>query len=389
MDQRADRRHGIADGDSRRAASSPRLVRVRHWRVPLTSHTAYHMAEGKTCDTIETAVVALDTDTGLTGWGEVCPIPHYLPAYARGVAPALEELAPVLLNADPLGVEALMIKLDAWLPGHRYAKSAIDIALWDLTAQIAGLPLHALLGGRHVADLPVYHSITCIAPDEMARIAREAVQTGITQIQVKLGADANWEADVARLRKVREAVGDGPLVYGDWNCGAGTLEASRVGRAVRDLDIMLEQPCKTIEECARVRAATGLPMKLDENAHDTASLLHGHAAGCMDVVAIKLSKFGGLSKARQARDLCCTLGVKMCVEDTWGSDIATAAALHLGVATDPRAVLNACDLSGYVIPRLDPRAPTRNAGRIAPPEGPGLGVAPDPDTLGAPDMVLD
>ena len=68
---------------------------------------------------------------------------------------------------------------------------------------------------------------------------------GITQFQVKLGADANWEADVARLRLVREAVGDGPLVYGDWNCGATSLDAIRIGRAVRDLDIMLEQPCKT------------------------------------------------------------------------------------------------------------------------------------------------
>ncbi|NNK78294.1 MAG: mandelate racemase [Litoreibacter sp.] len=389
MDVRADSPKVTPNTQAVRRASDQRLVRVRLWTVPLTSHTAYHMAEGKTCDNIETIVVALDTDTGLTGWGEVCPIPHYLPAYARGVAPAITELAPVLLNADPVGAEVLMAKLDAWLPGHRYAKSAIDIALWDLTAQIAGLPLHRLLGGRHTEDLAVYHSITCIDPDEMARIAREALQSGVRQIQVKLGADANWEADVARLQKVREAVGDGPLVYGDWNCGASTLEASRVGRAVRDLDIMLEQPCKTIEECARVREATNLPMKLDENAHDTGSILRGHTAGCMDVAAIKLSKFGGLSKARQARDLCCALGVKMCIEDTWGSDIATAAALHLGVATDPRAVLNACDLSGYVTPRLDPNAPLRNAGRIAPPEGPGLGVVPDLDALGAPDMVLD
>jgi hypothetical protein len=81
--------------------------------VPLTSHATYYMAEGKTCDTVETVVIAVETDTGLTGWGEVCPIPHYLPAYARGVAPALQELAPVILGADPVGPEALMARADA------------------------------------------------------------------------------------------------------------------------------------------------------------------------------------------------------------------------------------------------------------------------------------
>ncbi|SLN23070.1 4-hydroxyproline betaine 2-epimerase [Falsiruegeria litorea R37] len=366
-----------------------KLTRISLWHVPLTSHTAYYMADGKTCDTVETVVVALEADSGLTGWGEVCPIPHYLPAYACGVAPAVQEMAPVLLGADPVGPEALMAKLDRHLQGHVYAKSALDIALWDLTGQAANLPLHALLGGRRADTMPLYHSITCVAPDEMARIAQTAYQSGMRQFQVKLGADADWQADVARLRKVREAVGDGPLVYGDWNCGATSLDATRVGRAVADLDIMLEQPCATIDDCARVRDATGLPMKLDENAHDTASLLAGHAQGCMDAVALKLSKFGGLSATRRARDLCLHLGAKMCIEDTWGSDITTAALLHLGVSTDPARVLNVCDLSGYVAPRLAPDGPTRDQGRIAPPDGPGLGIRPDKDVLGPPDLVLD
>ena len=265
----------------------------------------------------------------------------------------------------------------------------MDLAAWDLTGQAARLPLYALLGGRRVADLPLYHSITCIDPHEMARIAREAQATGITQFQAKLGADDNVEADIARLRLVREAVGDGPVVYGDWNSGATSLAASRVGRAVAGLDVMLEQPCPTLEDCARVRAATGLPMKLDELAHDTASLLEAHRLGIMDAVALKLSKFGGLSALRRARDLCLHLGPVMCIEDTWGSDIATAAALHLAAATDPARVLNVCDLSGYVAPRLAPGGPTRKDGRIAPPEGPGLGVVPDREALGHPDLILE
>ncbi|MDU8927226.1 mandelate racemase/muconate lactonizing enzyme family protein [Alisedimentitalea sp. MJ-SS2] len=365
------------------------ITRLSLWHIPLTSHDTYYMADGKTCDTVETVLIALDTDSGLTGWGEVCPIPHYLPAYARGVAPALTEIAPVLIGADPRGPEALMARADTHLLGHIYAKSALDIALWDITGQAANLPLYTLLGGRQVETMPLYHSITCIAPDEMARIARNAQETGITQFQVKLGADANNEADIARLTQVREAVGHGPLVYGDWNCGATSLDATRVGRAVAHLDIMLEQPCPTISDCTRVRAATGLPMKLDENAHDTASLLEAHTAGCMDAVALKLAKFGGLSATRQARDLCLHLGAKMCVEDTWGSDITTAALLHLAASTPPSRLLNTCDLSSYVAPRLAPDAPTRKNGRIAPPDGPGLGVTPDRTALGKPDLILD
>lgn len=366
-----------------------KLKRLSLWHRPLTSHETYYMAAGKTCDTVDTVVIRLETDTGLSGWGEVCPIPHYLPAYAGGVAPALAELAPVIIGQNPIGVEAVMLKADAFLHGHPYAKSPLDMALWDLTAQVAKMPLYQLLGGACQADMPLYHSITCIAPNDMARIASEAQRQGITQFQVKLGADQDWQADVERLCKVREAVSQGLLVYGDWNCGATQLDASRVGRAVAHLDIMLEQPCQTMAECAAVRMATGLPMKLDELAYDTATLLEGQQRGIMDAVALKLSKFGGVSAIRKARDLCIYLGAKMCIEDTWGSDITTAALLHLGISTDPARLLNVCDLSGYVAPRLDPQVPSRNNGRIAAPTADGLGVSPDLDLLGTPDLILD
>lgn len=366
-----------------------RINRITLWKVPLTSHKVYYMAGGKTCDTVDSIVLRLDTDEGISGWGEVCPIPNYLPAYADGVLPAVSEMAEILLGANPIGVEALMAKLDAHLIGHLYAKSAIDIALWDITAKKAGLSLHDLLGGKRQEELPLYHSITCVEPDEMAKIAKEAFSGGIRQFQAKLGADNNWQNDVDRLIKVREAVGDGPLVYGDWNCGATKLDATRVGRAVAHYDIMLEQPCETIEQCSAVKHSTGLPMKLDENGHDTESLLKAYQMGCMDAVAIKLSKFGGISKSRQARDLCIHMGVKMCIEDTWGSDITTAALLHLAASTDPKFLLNTCDLSGYVTPRLAPNGPVRDHGTIKPPQGKGLGITPDLDVLGEPIATLE
>ncbi|MCV6592621.1 MAG: mandelate racemase/muconate lactonizing enzyme family protein [Silicimonas sp.] len=365
-----------------------KITALTLWSVELTSFETYYMAEGKTCATVTSHILRIDSDTGLAGWGEVCPIPHYLPAYAGGVPAAVTECAPVLMGAEPLGVEALIDRIEAHLPGHAYAKSLIDMALWDLFGRAVNQPLHTLLGGRRQADLPLYHSITCIAPDEMARIAREAHESGIRQFQVKLGTEADWAMDAERLIKVREAVGPGPLVYGDWNCGATRLQATRTGRAVAHLDVMLEQPCATLEDCAAVRAATGLPMKIDENAQDMATLLRAHALGCLDAVALKLSKFGGISAMRRARDLSVHLGAEICAECTWGSDIVTAAALHFAAATPAAHLLNTCDLSAYVGPRICPDAPTRSNGRIAPPEGPGLGVTPDPQVLGAPILEL-
>ena len=98
-------------------------------------------------------------------------------------------MAPLIIGADPIGAEALMIRLDSHLQGHPYAKSPIDMALWDPTAQAATLPLYQFLGRARPADMPLSHSITCIAPDEMALIASDAYQQGIRQFQVKLGAD--------------------------------------------------------------------------------------------------------------------------------------------------------------------------------------------------------
>ena len=365
-----------------------KITKISLWSLPLTSHQTYFMAEGKTCDTIDTHVVCLETDTGLKGWGEVCPIPHYLPAFAKGVPSAVAEMGPEILGMSPFGVDVLMRHLDDFLQGHDHAKSIIDIALWDLFGQATRQPVYALLGGRTRKDMPLYHSITCIAPDEMVRIAQTVYQTGTRQFQVKLGVEGDWQADAERLTKVRETVGPGPIVYGDWNCGASRLQATRTGRAVAHLDIMLEQPCKTLEDCAAVRQATGLPMKIDENAYDLASLMRAGELGCMDAVALKLSKFGGLSAIRRARDLTVHLGAEICAECTWGSDIVTAAALHFAASTPLGSLMNTCDLASYVSPRLCPGAPTRINGRIAPPEGDGLGVTPDLDFLGTPIMEM-
>ena len=104
----------------------------------------------------------------------------------------------------------------------------------------------------------------------------------------------------------------------------------------------------------------------------------------MDVVNIKISKFGGLTKARQARDLCVSLGIAMTLEDSWGGDIITAAIAHLAHSTPTDYLFTSTDFNSYVTVQNATGAPKRENGRMAASDGPGLGITPNMDALGKP-----
>ena len=127
----------------------------------------------------------------------------------------------------------------------------------------------------------------------------------------------------------------------------------------------IEQPCDSYEECLAIRRRTDHPFVLDESIDGMGSLLRGHADAGMDVVNIKISKFGGLTKARQARDLCVSLGVAMTIEDTWGGDIVTAAISHLAHSTPPELLFTSTDFNSYVTVSIADGAPQRYLGTYA------------------------
>jgi L-alanine-DL-glutamate epimerase-like enolase superfamily enzyme len=179
----------------------------------------------------------------------------------------------------------------------------------------------------------------------------------------------------------------GDRLVADANTGWLMHEAMRVVRAVRDVDVYIEQPCLSYEECLSVRRHTDHPFVLDESIDGIDALLRGSADGAMDVVNIKISKFGGLTKARQARDLCVSLGIGMTIEDSWGGDVVTAAIAHLAHSTPPEALFTATDFNSYVTVSTAEGAPQRVNGRMAASTKPGLGITPRMDVLGKP--VLD
>src|SRR5205807_5407797 len=130
------------------------------------------------------------------------------------------------------------------------------------------------------------------------------------------------------------------------------------------------------EECLAVRRHTARPFILDEVIDDLAMVVRGAADQAMDVINLKISKVGGLTKARQIRDLCVALGIALTIEDTWGGDIVTAAIAHLAHSTSPAYLFSSTDFNSYVTVSIAEGAPQRKNGRLAESSEPGLGIKP-------------
>jgi len=157
-----------------------------------------------------------------------------------------------------------------------------------------------------------------------------------------------------------------------------------VADAVRDVDVYIEQPCATYEQCLAVRRHTDRPFVLDEVIDSIDTVVRGVSDQAMDVINLKISKVGGLTKARQIRDLCVSLGIAMTIEDTWGGDIITAAIAHLAHSTPSRFLFSSTDFNSYVTVSFADGAPRRQGGRLAASRAPGLGVQPVMALLGDP-----
>lgn len=365
-----------------------KITRILAYQVDLPLHEGnYNWSGGKSVSVFDSTVVRVETDDGLIGHGESCPLgPVYLPGYAAGVRAGLAELAPHLIGSDPMQLGPLNRLMDERLKGHPYVKSAIDVACWDILGQAIGQPLCNLLGGRYGEGITLYRAISREAPEAMAEKVAGYRAEGYTRFQLKVGHGA--DTDIERIHAVAAELQSGDRLVADANTGWLPHEAMRVVRAVRDIDVYIEQPCLTYEECLSIRRHCDHPFVLDEVINDVGTLLRGKADLAMDVVNLKISKFGGLTKTKLARDLCVELGIAMTLEDTWGGDIVTAAIAHLAHSTPEEFRFTSTDFNSYVSVSIAKGAPKRVNGRMVASTAPGLGVEPRMDVLGEPVLTV-
>src|SRR5208282_1740763 len=162
---------------------------------------------------------------------------------------------------------------------------------WDILGQVTGQPVCVLLGGRYGDDFDLYRAISQESPEEMANRVKEYRTEGYRRFQLKVGG--NPDVDIERVRQVTKELKPGDRLVADANTGWLMHDAMRVVHALRDVDVYIEQPCLTYEECLSVRRHTNHPFVLDEVIDSLDTLIRGKADLAMDVVNIKISKFGG------------------------------------------------------------------------------------------------
>lgn len=348
---------------------------------------SYKWSGGNSVEVFDSTVVAVETDAGITGYGEVCPLgPAYLAAYAAGARTGIAEVAPHLLGLDPTELQVINRRMDQALRGHPYVKSALDMACWDLLGKASGQPVSTLLGGCYSEDFPLYRAISQDTPEAMADKVALYRSQGYTKFQLKVGG--NPDTDIARIHAAAARLEPGDVLIADANTGWTQHQALRVASAVRNVDVYIEQPCLHYEECLAVRRHTNRPFVLDEVIDDVHMVLRGYSDQAMDVINLKISKVGGLTKARQIRDLCVSLGIAMTIEDTWGGDIVTAAIAHLAASTPPELLFTATDFNSYVTVSIAEGAPQRCNGRLGASTAPVLGIQPRMEVLGAPSFRI-
>ena len=196
-----------------------KIRRILAYRVELPLHEgSYKWSGGKSVSVFDSTIVRVETDTGLVGYGEVCPLgPFYLPAYADGVRAGLRELGPHLLGDDPRELGKLNRRMDAALKGHPYVKSGSTSPAGTFSARRPACRSATLLGGRYGEDVRLYRAISQESPDAMAANVAGYRAEGYRRFQLKVGGDP--DVDIERIRAVAAKLQPGDRLVADANTG--------------------------------------------------------------------------------------------------------------------------------------------------------------------------
>ncbi len=346
-------------------------------------------------------ILRIDTDEGISGWGEAPAGMTWGGAHGRysGESPKTvrvlleNHLLDAVQGMDPRAMAALHDTMDRAAKGNPYAKAAIDMACYDIAGKAADVPVHTLLGGQFRDRIEVAHSLGIMPIEKCVDEAAEAVAEGAKTLKCKTGLDP--ERDVGVVRELRKRLGDDVKIRVDGNEGYSDIwEAISVTRRQEEYDILLcEQPVMGTLGLARVAERIDCPVMADESAwtvHDILELVEHRAAACFSCY---VTKPGGLYRAAQQADIADSLSLYCDIGGSIESGIGCAANLHLGAATRIATLPSVCpvakpagtrgpEVAGiYYLDDLVTEPFRFEDGCVLVPEGPGLGIEVDEDKL--------
>jgi D-galactarolactone cycloisomerase len=346
--------------------------------LPMVIDGATPMLGGRARTSIDMLLVRIDTDAGITGWGEA--FGHRIFPATRAAIDTL--LGPMCVGRDPSQITALNDDVQRMLHGVGrngptiYALSGIDIALWDIAGKIAGLPLYRLIGGSARADLPAYASLLRYgAAEAITRYTEQALARGYRHVKLH-------EITVPEIKAARDVTGPGVPIMVDTNCPWTVVQAIDMARRLAPLDLhWLEEPVwppENLAGLAEVRARGGIATAAGENYGTVWEFRRAFEAGAITYAQPSVTKIGGVTELRRVMTLAETFGVQVVPHSAYFGP-GLLASIHCIAAMPAESLVERfyCDFAEN--PLGEAINPTR--GRIAVPQGPGLGVDPDPRLL--------
>lgn len=349
-----------------------RIHSLEAWSVEMGLDEPYTIAY-ETVDQAENVFVRIATDGPIVGYGCAAPDQEVTGETTQSVLDALEQVAqPQLIGGDPLRPALHLEALGEALPRQPAARAAIDMALYDLLGKAADLPLWRLLGGyreRIVTSI----TIGILPEEETTQAARDRVAAGFRCLKIKGGSDV--ELDIARVHKVREAVGEAIELRFDANQGYSFDDSVRFVGATKDAHLeLLEQPTakERLGLLGRVTAAVDLPIMADESLLTLRDAFRLAGDDLVDMVNVKLMKVGGIAEALRIKAIARAARMEVMVGCMDEAALSIAAGLAFALAGPGVAY---ADLDGHLDLVSDPSAGAviLRDGYLHPTDLPGLG----------------
>lgn len=347
---------------------------------------AHKMAIGTTLHQ-ENVILRLYTDDGLEGIGEA---PHMLGISLKGESPYTvlqmlrRRLLPAVFGRDPIDVEAIQQAMDAAVPWNLRAKSAVNLAAYDLAGKALGVPVHVLMGGMVRSAVPLSWSIPITDYDAGVREAQQMVDRGWRILKIKVGRP-NPDDDVEMVRHIREAVGPSVRIRVDANQAYAVKPAIRVARRLERYEVeFFEQPVAwwDMEGMAEVSRATELPIMADESATTVQDAMEIARRRAAQLLSIYVCSPGGILNSKKVATVAASAGIAGYVGGALEGPVGAAAGLHFAASTP--SITYGCELGGQFLLQEDV-AETPLAfkdGNLVVPTGPGLGVGLNWDKVG-------